>query len=167
MASRSLDDLIPELKEKAIRHQELCKDAGIEIVFTCTARSVKEQIALYAQGRQELNEVNELRRIAGLWPISEEANQRKVTWTLNSRHLIDIEDVNLYNDKSRAYDIAIVRDAGGKVIWDLKADVNENEVGDYEEAARLGESLGLTAGARFKSPDWVHFEWSRRGELNP
>ena len=166
MASRSLDDLVPELKEKAIRHQELCKDAGIEIIFTCTARLVKEQIALYAQGRQALDEVNELRRIAGLRPITEEANQRPVTWTLNSKHLIDLEDVNLYNDKARAYDIAIVRD-GGKVIWDLKTDVNENEVGDYEEAARLGESLGLTAGARFKSPDWVHFEWSRRGELNP
>ena|SRR4030066_1020093 len=165
MASRSLDDLVPELKEKAIKHQELCKDAGIEIIITCTARLVKEQIALYAQGRQPLDEVNELRRIAGLWPISEEANQRKVTWTLNSRHLIDLEDVNLYNDKARAYDIAIVRDE--KNNWDVKADINENEIADYEEAARLGESLGLTAGARFKSPDWVHFEWSRRGELNP
>lgn len=157
MASSSLDDLIPELKEKAIKHQELCRASGIEIIFTCTARNVKEQIALYAQGRQGVDEVNELRRIAGLRPITEEANQRPVTWTLNSKHLVDLEDVNLYNDKARAYDIAIVRD--GKVNWDLKADVNENEVADYEEVARIGESIGLKAGARFKTPDYPHFQW--------
>lgn len=157
MASRSLDDLIPELKEKAIRHQELCREAGIEIVFTCTARSIREQIALYAQGRQPLDEVNELRRIAGLWLITEEANQRKVTWTLNSRHLIDLEDINLYNDKARAYDIAIVKD--GKINWDIKVDINENEIADYEEVARIGESIGLKAGARFKTPDHPHFEY--------
>ena len=156
MASRSLDDLIPELKEKAIKHQGLCKEARIEIIFTCTARLVKEQIALYAQGRQSLDEVNELRRIAGLWSITEEANQRKVTWTLNSKHLIDLEDVNLYNDKARAYDIAIVKE--GKTNWDIKVDVNDNEIADYEEVARIGESIGLKAGARFKYPDYPHFE---------
>lgn len=165
MASRSLDDLIPELKEKAIRHQEYCRAAGIEIIFTCTARGVKEQIALYAQGRQGLDEVNELRRIAGLRPITREVNKRFVTWTLNSKHLIDLEDVDLYNNKARAYDIAIVKN--GKAIWDIKADVNENEIADYEEVARIGESLGLKAGARFTSRDLVHFEWSWRGDLNP
>lgn len=164
MASRSLDDLIPELKEKAIRHQEYCRAAGIEIIFTCTARNIREQIALYAQGRQELDEVNELRRIAKLPPITEEANKKCVTWTLNSKHLIDLEDVNLYNDKARAYDIAILKN--GKAIWDIKADVNENEAADYEEVARIGESLGLKAGARFPKPDYPHFEWSHRGELN-
>ena len=156
MASRNLDDLIPELKEKAVQHQQRCKEAGIDIIFTCTARTTKEQIALYAQGRQGLDEVNELRRIAKMPPITEDANKRAVTWTLNSKHLIDLDDANPDNDKARAYDIAVVKD--GKAVWDVKISLNENDIPDYEEAARIGEGLGIKAGARFKNPDFPHFE---------
>lgn len=156
MASRNLDDLVPELKEKAVQHQQKCKEAGIDIMFTCTARSTKEQIALYAQGRQGIEEVNELRRIAKMPPITEESNKRAVTWTLNSKHLIDLDDANPENDKARAYDIAVVKD--GKAVWDVKISLNENDIPDYEEVARIGEDLGIKAGARFKNPDFPHFE---------
>jgi len=42
--------------------------------------------------------------------------------------------------------------------WDIKTDVNKSQIGDYEEAASIGEAVGLRAGARFKTPDYPHFE---------
>lgn len=70
---------------------------------------------------------------------------RKVTWTRNSRHT-----------SRKAFDIAIIRD--GKVCWDIKADVNENEIPDYTEAGRIGESVGLVWGGNWKTPDYPHFQ---------
>lgn len=49
--SRSLDDLIPEVKDKAEKFLEACKDAGFHILVTQTERTPEEQDALYAQGR--------------------------------------------------------------------------------------------------------------------
>ena len=62
-----------------------------------------------------------------------------------------------------AFDVAILRkDAAGRPVptWDLKADINHNEVPDYEELGLLGESAGLTWGGRFKFRDYGHFQWT-------
>jgi peptidoglycan L-alanyl-D-glutamate endopeptidase CwlK len=125
-------------------------------MLTCTARTVREQIALYAQGREKLDQVNALRKIAGLSPITFQENSRKVTWTLASKHIIDLEDNIPENDKSRAFDIAILRD--DRPTWNLKVNVNKNDIPDYDEAGRIGEAVGLRWGGRFPSPDRPHFE---------
>ena len=49
--SRSLDDLLPEVKVKVEQFISLCKDAGIELLVTSTYRDDESQAALYAQGR--------------------------------------------------------------------------------------------------------------------
>jgi peptidoglycan L-alanyl-D-glutamate endopeptidase CwlK len=75
----------------------------------------------------------------------------KVTWTRKSRHI-----------DGEAFDIAILND--GQPTWDMKVNVNENDVGDYYEAGQLGESVGLKWGGRFTNqkgescPDYPHFE---------
>ena len=69
----------------------------------------------------------------------------KVTWVQHSRHTDRI-----------AFDIAILRD--GKPTWDTKADVNEDDRPDYEQAGIIGESLGMKWGGRWKTPDYPHFE---------
>jgi len=51
MSSRSLDDLVPTVKEKAVAFQKACRDAGIEVLIYCTLRDYDEQNALYTQGR--------------------------------------------------------------------------------------------------------------------
>lgn len=51
MASRSLDDLIPPVKSRAIAFLKACDDAGLDIMIYCTYRSPEEQNELYAQGR--------------------------------------------------------------------------------------------------------------------
>jgi hypothetical protein len=37
-------------------------------------------------------------------------------------------------------------------------DVNKNLKLDYAEAAEIGESVGLKVGAKFKTPDYPHYE---------
>jgi hypothetical protein len=155
MASRKIEDLNPELQERYRAFAAAMAEAGIPFILTCTARTVREQLALYAQGREQLDHVNSLRKLAGLPPITGEGNTR-VTWTLQSKHLIDLDDGNPENDKARAFDIAIQRD--GRPCWDLKVNVNQNDRPDYEEAGRIGESVGLRWGGRWKKPDYPHFE---------
>lgn len=51
MASRSLDDLHPIVREKAQLFESACASQGIDILIYCTFRSGEEQNVLYAQGR--------------------------------------------------------------------------------------------------------------------
>lgn len=155
MASRKISDLTPSMQTKFKAFALSMFRANIPFIVTCTARMVDEQVALYAQGRKSLDEVNSLRIIAGL-PIITADQNKKVTWTLKSKHLIDLDDGNLDNDKARAFDIAIVR--RGEPVWDLKTDVNEDQHPDYIQAGEIGESVGLRWGGRFKAPDMPHFE---------
>lgn len=66
LASRKIEDLIPEMQTLAIAFKWAMEDAGIDFIFTCTFRSQKEQNALYAQGRTKPGNI--------------------VTWTRNSKH---------------------------------------------------------------------------------
>ena len=156
MASRRIEDLTPELQEKFRQFDAAMKAAAIAYIVTCTARTVKEQVALYAQGREKRDTTNPLRKIAGLPPITWQANCHCVTWTLQSKHLVDLDDGNPDNDKSRAFDIAIVSE--GRPTWDIKVSTNDNSVPDYDEAGSIGESVGLKWGGRFRKPDRPHFE---------
>ena len=51
MASRSLDDLVPAVKAKALAFLAKCEAAGHDVLIYCTLRSNTEQTQLYAQGR--------------------------------------------------------------------------------------------------------------------
>jgi peptidoglycan L-alanyl-D-glutamate endopeptidase CwlK len=53
IASRSIDDLLPIVKEKVKKFVALCKGDGIELLVTSTYRDHESQNALYAQGRTE------------------------------------------------------------------------------------------------------------------
>jgi peptidoglycan L-alanyl-D-glutamate endopeptidase CwlK len=49
--SRSLDDLLPPVAERAHQMLALCAERGIDLLITCTYRDFEEQTYLYAQGR--------------------------------------------------------------------------------------------------------------------
>jgi len=51
MASRSLDDLRPEVRPLVDAFLAACSARGLDVLVTCTLRSNAEQAALYAQGR--------------------------------------------------------------------------------------------------------------------
>lgn len=78
-----------------------------------------------------------------------------VTWTRNSRHT-----------QRDAFDIALLLQ--GKPIWDPKIDIDADHIPDYLEAGKIGESVGLVWGGRFKNskgqprPDYCHFELKKK-----
>ena len=147
----SLDDLHDTLKEKAIQFYNKALEKGIPIIFTCTGRSLPTQFALYSQGRMPLAEVNILRKKLGLYLLGVSENLYRVTWTLDSKHIITLD-----RPKALAFDIAVLKD--GIASWNLKVNVNNNEVPDYLELAEIGVDLGLTAGAYWNTPDYPHYE---------
>jgi len=51
IASRSLDDLLPAVKERVQRFLDACRANGIDLLVTSTYRDNESQNALYAQGR--------------------------------------------------------------------------------------------------------------------
>lgn len=52
ITSRSLDDLKPEVKQKAEAFIAACALEGIDLLVTCTYRDYEAQNALYNQGRR-------------------------------------------------------------------------------------------------------------------
>jgi peptidoglycan L-alanyl-D-glutamate endopeptidase CwlK len=51
MSSRSLDHLNPYTRDASIKHKQLCKSRGVELLIYCTRRDNEEQDGLYAIGR--------------------------------------------------------------------------------------------------------------------
>jgi len=152
MASRKIEDLTDTLQDLYYKFESAMDEAGLPFVVTRTLCTAREQFALYAQGRCPLVITNHLREMADLPRIAEAENGRVVTWTLKSNHL------PVYpSGKARAFDIVLLN-GESKANWDIKADVNENEIPDYEEAGRIGEAIGLKWGGRFSTPDRPHFE---------
>ncbi|MDA8170297.1 MAG: M15 family metallopeptidase [Nitrospiraceae bacterium] len=129
------------LKLEALQAAAAHKQIGFEVI--CTLRTGAEQLALFAQGRKTLAEVNRLRHDAGLPPINGEQNRRPVTWELTSMHMFGC-----------AFDVVVIR--SGQADW--------NDTADYTRLGELGESLGLRWGGRFEARDLGHFE--HRGGLS-
>ena len=149
--SRRVDLLTPALHTLYQMHMEACKAAGHTGIFpTCTLRTPAEHAALKAQGREALTVVNALRLIVDWAPITDKENARPVTWTDRSLHFAQPPD-----GLSRAYDIAILGPRG--VIYDPKYDADANGLPDWEDIARLAETLSLPTGERLKPG--IRFPW--------
>jgi hypothetical protein len=175
-----IEDMTPEL---AIRHQRFAArmaEAGVPYALNSVLRTYAEQLAYAAQGRtfeqlvdmllrfkwekslakvralhaaglSGLSLVNRLRADAGMYLLDASENTYTVTDTLNSRHFPGPDG------KATAFDIRVLR-GDKKPTWDLKFDGDKDGIADYEEAARIGEEVGLTAGARWQKPDYPHFQ---------
>lgn len=55
--SRSLDDLMPVVADRAREFLRRCHDAGINLVITSTLRTYAEQDQFYAQGRRHTGKI--------------------------------------------------------------------------------------------------------------
>lgn len=144
----SFDDMHPVLYERYLLFKE--KAAHLSYAINCVLRTYDEQLALHAQGRRSLYEVNALRFKAGMPPISAQENTYKVTWTMKSRHFPDA------NGKSRAFDVVVLKN-GRTPDWSRKWDEDQDGVEDYEELACIGEEVGLVSGGH-EFGDWPHFQ---------
>jgi len=144
--NRDINALAPAVAGMCRGLLRMADEQGIKLIVTSTLRTQAGQRALYAQGRRPLNEVNSLRRMAGMHDIKEPAN-RVVTGARVSMHQFGC-----------AFDVAVV--SRGKAVWDAGADLNANGTPEYEEVGHIGESLGLTWGGRFHRRDLCHFEYT-------
>lgn len=160
--SRLLTDLSDKCYNLFVLFKAKMDVENIPFVVTCTSRTFQEQMALYAQGRKSIIEVNILRKYAGL-PLlpamdkrGDEIKYPKVTWTLASKHIINLLDTSTQNDKANAFDIVITKNK--VAIYDLKYAVHPGDAPAYIEAANIGKAVGLRPGAFFSSPDYAHFE---------
>jgi peptidoglycan L-alanyl-D-glutamate endopeptidase CwlK len=142
--------MTPELQRLYEQFYSKMFDSGLPFELNEVLRLPIVQKAYYAQNREPLDVVNELRKEAGLDPITSEENEYKVTWTLKSHHFPGADGL------SRAFDIRLLK--YGKPHWDTKWDGNKNSIPDYLEAARIGQSVGLVAGGFWEKPDFPHFE---------
>lgn len=160
---RKISDLIPEAQSAYLAAKKECEEKGLIIVETCIRRTLEEHIALYAQGRENYAEICKLREIAGLWKIDEQTAARKVTWTFLSKHIAEYAFPKNHPDygKVLAVDFALRMhtDKRSKLHWNIKMDINDNEVPDYEEAGLIFEKHGFVWGGRWKTPDRPHIQW--------
>lgn len=171
----------PELFARFQPFSAYMAEAQVPFALNSVLRSYNAQLAYAAQGRSleqlvamlrdfnwpkslakvtELSRtlsglalVNRLRADAGMSPIGPKDNSYTVTGTLNSRHFP-------VGGFSRAFDIVVLR-GNKQPHWDVKWDDDQDGIADYEEAARIGEKVGLVAGARWSRRDWPHFELPR------
>ena len=149
--SRDTSLLTPRCRAKCEALIAACARVGIVIIVVYTLRTAAEQAALWAQGRLPLDAVNKLRKLAGMAPVTEEANRYTVTQVKVSRHQANKDGL------SEAFDIAI-RDPHQGITWNPKEDANQNGHPDWPEIGHIAEGLGLTWGGRFPKVDAGHYQ---------
>ena len=148
---RSRTKLHPEVRQKLEEFEIVAEANGLNFIVTQTLRTEDEQVAYYAQGRESLERVNELREIAGMGPISERENRNVVT---RAKTVWDS-----YHAYGLAFDIAVLN-SQGKVDWGEDADWNNDNISDWEQLGAIGESIGLEWGGNFSSlRDMPHFQY--------
>lgn len=146
MATRNVGDLLPGTMKKWLAAKDAWNATHPNPVFeVCVYREHKEQLALHAQGRKGLAEVNVLRAEVGLPPITSKENSYRVTWTLQTMH-----------EKRRAVDFAFKMPGP----FDIKADRDSDGIPDFEEFGKICEANGLQWGVvvRGKRMDTGHVQ---------
>lgn len=156
LTSRKIDDLATPAKILALRFLADAKEAGIDVIVTCTLRDAEAQNALYAIGRtrEELD-------AAGLAHV-EPARGRIVT---------NAKGGDSYHQYGCAFDVVPLRH--GKPVWGTSGDgidddPSDDETDDLELWQRLGaigEKCGLEWAGRWKRfREFPHFQY--KGGLN-
>jgi peptidoglycan L-alanyl-D-glutamate endopeptidase CwlK len=141
LSSRKLDDLATPAKIRALKFISAAKDAGIDLIVTCTMRDFDAQAAIYAEGRtrEELDAVglHDLKPAPG--PIRTNARPG-----------------DSYHQYACALDVVPLR--AGKCVWNTTG-------ADGELWARLGaigESCGLEWAGRWTGHmrEMAHFQYT-------
>jgi peptidoglycan L-alanyl-D-glutamate endopeptidase CwlK len=152
MASRRIEDLVPEVQEMAREHVLRCADAKIELLIYCTLRDAGEQARLYRQGRtpdQVQVKIDQLRsqgfpQLAQLLADAEGQTGAKVTFAGPGES---------FHQYAMAYDcVPMVK---GKPVWSTGGESGAiwRTVGD------LGKASGLEwAGDWTRFREFPHFQ---------
>lgn len=118
MASRSLNDLTPRMKEKALHVQLDCKKSGVELLIYCTLRSLEEQAIAYRQSRtySEIAKKMLKMRMDGYGYL---ADIIKKVGPQSGPHVTGAGPGESWHNYMMAFDGVPV--VNGKLLWDEKA----------------------------------------------
>lgn len=139
--SKSLEDLKPEVAQKARALISAMNDIGDRIVITSTLRSDIEQLAMFAQGRSDLAVVNALRMMCGLRSLPKAEN----TYTISK---CDGQTNQSRHQQGRAFDVVLLA-KDGRPIWRIVGE----DIERYKTLGVIAKAHGLTWGG-----DWAPFD---------
>lgn len=135
--SRDINDLYPEVRDRAFKLKALCTEKGIDIIFTSTYRDFESQNALYLQGRT---------------PESKARGEKIVT---------NAKAGESFHNYRVAFDVVPV--VNGKPVWgtsgaDLKL---------WETIGSIGVDLGLEWAGNWKTfREFPHFQYTNGKTLD-
>lgn len=144
--SRLLNDLAVDFQPLAFEFIARCTEAGIPLFIVFTGRTQQEQADLYAQGRTKPGP--------------------KVTWTLDSKHVIKPERPGAEAMDVVPYD-QFQLFGPDKLNWDTETPA---ALAVWKKIGAIAVSLGLRWGATWavavepiskSKPDWGHIEYVR------
>ncbi len=141
--SKYLDDLKPEVAQKAREFIAAMLDLNERVVVTSTLRSDMEQLAMFAQGRargtEGLKVVNALRMLCGMRSLPAAENEYTISncdgQTKQSKH-----------QSGEAFDVVLLNKDNGKPIWTIWGDNIER----YKTLGLMAKAHGLKWGGDFK-----------------
>ena len=153
MASRRLEDLVPEAEEMAKRHILLCAEAGIELLIYCTLRDTHEQARLYRQSRtkeQVQAKIDQLKAkgFPALAQILKEVGPQK-----SGPKVTGAGPGESFHQYSRAYDCVPV--LNGQAVWSTSGEGGKL----WAKVGQLGKKCGLEwAGDWTSFREFPHFQ---------
>lgn len=148
--SRSLNDLVPEMKIKAENVRNKCRLNGVDILIYYTLRSLKEQAILYRQSWMDSSVIQtkidslKAKGFDFLAKILVEVGPQKYTGWVTSA-----APGESWHNYGMAIDAVPLKD--GQPLWSYEG--NEKEWNIYGEAA---EEEGLCWGGRWSKKDYPH-----------
>lgn len=132
MASRSIDDLHPSVRERALAWKRACGEAGIEVLIYCTYRSAGEQDDLFKVGRTVKGEGVTAKRPMGLTVTNARGGQS-------------------FHQYRCAWDCVPM--SGGKPQW--------NDAATYKRMAAIATKYGIEwAGNWVSFKEQAHFQFT-------
>lgn len=160
MNSRDLNVLAPFFLEKILELRKITETDDYRYDPHCTYRPIAIQAALYCQGRTKAEKQKAITKLekAGAVTLAQELHivpakpkERKVTWALPGES---------WHGYSLAVDFHCLEKSTGKALWGRDS---------YRQLADAAESLGLTSGLRWKTPDAPHiqyYDWELRSRYS-
>jgi peptidoglycan LD-endopeptidase CwlK len=160
MSSRSLDDLVPELKEKAEQLVANCKKLHVDILIYCTLRDLEDQARLYRQSRssQDIrNKVDQLKR-EGFGFLGDVITKVGPQFGKLGQHVTNAVPGQSWHNLKEAFDAVPI--INGKAEW-------KTSHPHWKIYGQEVMKLGLDWGGSWKSfKDYPHCQL-RKGTLNP
>lgn len=143
--SRRLEDLLPRVAAAAARAMADLKARGVPAVVTSTLRTEAEQAALYAQGREPLEDVNKKRAIAGMRLLAQAENKYTVT---------NADGVKHKSNHQGGTALDVVPEYDGRPVWPPAHDER------WTQIAGVFKKYGFEWGGEWKDfPDLPHYQW--------